>query len=141
MSTGKKIIGWLSFILVLALAAFIYIRFYYVFSDGYKTGELNQISHKGYVFKTYEGVIILTGYGKSGTSSQAVQSKEFVFSVKDKEVAEQLSGMTGMRVTVHYKKYLGALPWRGYQASIVDSVAVEENYDNHQPAPDNSLFL
>ncbi len=36
-----KIIGWTVSILVIALAAFIYIRFYYVFGDGVKAGELN----------------------------------------------------------------------------------------------------
>ena len=30
--------------------------------------------------------------------------------------------MTGLKVTVHYKEYKGALPWRGYEKAIVDKV-------------------
>ena len=128
MTTFKKVLTWSIVIVILGLAAFCYFRFYYVFSEGVKTGELNQLSRKGYVFKTYEGVMILTGYGSGNKNAQGVQSKEFTFSVSDKEVADKLMNMTGERVTLHYKKYFGALPWRGMQKHIVDRVvAVREN--------------
>ena len=101
MTTFKKVLTWSIVIVILGLAAFCYFRFYYVFSEGVKTGELNQISRKGYVFKTYEGVMILTGYGSGNKNAQGVQSKEFTFSVSDKEVADKLMNMTGERVTLH----------------------------------------
>ena len=126
MAKGKGIIAWIIVILLLAGAAFFYIRFYYVFSDGTKTGELNTLSYTGYVFKTYEGEMILTGYGAKSSTGGSVQSKNFKFSVADEEVAKQLTEMTGQRVTVHFKQYFGALPWRGYEKSIVDKVINSE---------------
>ena len=124
MTTGKKIALWTTLGLVLARGVFSYVRFFYVFSEGYQTGELNKFSYKGYVFKTYEGIMILTGFGnKSGTPDKpTVQSNYFEFSVADKDVADILSHSTGKRVEVHYKQYFGALPWRGFQKCIVDEV-------------------
>ncbi len=139
---GKVSIGWVITLTLLAvLAVFLYFKFYWVFSDGTKTGELNSLTYTGYVFKTYEGEIILTGYGTKNASG-TVQSKNFKFSVADKEVAQKLIQMTGMRVTVHYKEYKGALPWRGYERAIVDSV--QEENSGTVPAPENpeeSFFL
>ena len=133
----KKGLVWFTVILVLllGLGLFVAIRFYYVFSDGTKTGELNSLTYTGYFFKTYEGEMILIGYGAKNATG--VQSKTFKFSVGNKEVAEKMRQCTGEKVTVHYKEYFGALPWRGYQKAIVDSLIVES------PALDsnNQLFL
>ncbi len=141
MTTFKKVLTWFIVIVILGLAAFCYFRFYYVFSEGVKTGELNQISRKGYVFKTYEGVMILTGYGSGNKNAQGVQSKEFTFSVSDKEVADKLMNMTGERVTLHYKKYFGALPWRGYQSSIVDAIEGSEPVPEKNHSLDEDVFI
>lgn len=138
MAKAGKLIGGLSGLLVLAaLAGFFYFKFMWVFSDGTKTGELNSLTYTGYFFKTYEGEMILTGYG-SKNASGTVQSKTFKFSVKDKEVAQKLTEMTGLRVTVHYKEYKGALPWRGYERAIVDRVEEEGSYNK---VPDDSQFF
>ncbi len=123
--TGKTILGVTLLILLAALAGFCYFKFWWVFSDGTKTGELNSLTYTGYVFKTYEGEMILTGYG-SKNNMGTVQSKTFKFSVANREVAEKLTQMTGLRVTVHYKEYKGALPWRGYEKAIVDYVEEED---------------
>ncbi len=138
MAKAGKLIGGFSALLILAaLAGFFYFKFVWVFSDGTKTGELNSLTYTGYFFKTYEGEMILTGYG-SKNASGTVQSKTFKFSVKDKEVAQKLTEMTGLRVTVHYKEYKGALPWRGYERAIVDKVEEDASYGK---VPDDSPFF
>ena len=119
--TGKTIAWIIALLLVLGLAGFCYFKFWWVFSDGTKTGELNSLTYTGYLFKTYEGEMILSGYGTKSNIG-TVQSKTFKFSVANKEVAEKLTQMTGLRVTVHYKEYKGVLPWRGYERAIVDRV-------------------
>lgn len=125
MAKTGKAIGWtITLIVLAALAGFLYFKYWWVFSDGTKTGELNSLTYTGYIWKTYEGEIILTGYGNKNASG-AVQSKNFKFSVADKEVATQLTGLTGSKVTVHYKEYKGALPWRGYEKAVVDKVTLE----------------
>ena len=62
MKTSAKIISGIILFLVIAFAIFFYIRFYFVFGDGVKAGELNQFTYKGYVFKTYEGKLIQAGF-------------------------------------------------------------------------------
>ncbi len=128
MKLGKKIAGIVSLVLVLALAGFCYFRYCFVFGEGVKAGELNQVMYKGYVFKTYEGRLIQTGFkGAKGTNS--IQSNEFNFSIVDKAVADSLMRCSGKIVEVHYKEYLGTLPWRGMQKYIVDEILSVQKSD------------
>lgn len=138
--TGKTIGCLVTLIIVAVLAVVLYFKFFWVFSDGTKTGELNSLTYTGYLFKTYEGEIILTGYGSKNGGGQ-VQSKTFKFSVQNREVAEKLMEMTGARVTVHYKEYKGALPWRGYEKSIVDSVTEDSTQSRPSYQSDDFLSL
>ena len=119
--TGCRIFAILGVILLLAAAGFVFFKFYYVFGDGVKAGELNLFVHKGYVFKTYEGRLIQAGYN-SKNSSSTIQSNEFNFSVTDEKVAKQLERCAGKFVELHYKEYLGKLPWRGMTTYVVDSI-------------------
>lgn len=118
-----KIIGFISIIAALALAGFIFFKFYFVFGEGVKAGELNFVVYKGYVFKTYEGRAIQAGFGKGkGNNPGVIQSYEFDFSITDKAVADSLMRCGGKTVELHYKEYLGTLPWRGKQKYIVDRI-------------------
>ena len=123
--TGKVFMG-IGIALIVVLAGWFVIKFYYVFGSGVKAGELNLFVYKGYVFKTYEGRLIQAGYN-SKNSNATIQSNEFNFSVKKESVARQLERCTGKRVELHYKEYLGALPWRGVSKYVVDSVYSVEN--------------
>jgi len=134
MRTKTKIITISSIVLVLALAAFIFFRFYFVFGEGVKAGQLNQVMYKGYVFKTYEGRLIQSGFkGQKGTNS--IQSNEFNFSVVDKAVADSLMRCSGKTVELHYREYLGALPWRGMEKYIVDGILSVRDGDNTTVIP------
>lgn len=112
----KKFAWSATTILLLVLAGFVYWRYYFVYSEGTKAGILNTFQQKGFVFKTYEGNLIQSGFKAN------VQSNEFVFSVVDKKVADVLNQNSGREINVHYKRYLGALPWRGVEKYIVDSI-------------------
>lgn len=128
MTTRGKIFTWTGVILALALAGFIYFRFYFVFGDGVKAGELNQFIYKGYVWKTYEGKLIQAGFrGSAKGSGAAVESYIFDFSVADEEVANELMRCSGKSVELHYKEYLGMLPWRGMQKYVVDRIVSTSN--------------
>ena len=113
MSTKGKIITWLVAILLVAGAVFVYFKFYFVFGQGVKAGELNQIVYKGWVWKTYEGRLIQTGFKSNQKNGGSLQSNEFNFSVVDKAVADSLMLCSGKEVELHYKEYNGWLPWRG----------------------------
>ena len=119
----RKIIAFTSVIAVLLLAGFIYFKFYFVFGEGVKAGELNFVVRKGYVFKTYEGRAIQAGFGKGkGTNPGVIQSYEFDFSITDQAIADSLMRCGGKTVELRYKEYLGTLPWRGKQKYIVDKI-------------------
>ena len=125
MGIGKKIAIWTTVVLLLAAGLFVYFKFYFVFGDGVKAGELNQFTYKGYVWKTYEGKIIQAGFKGSAPKTggtATIQSYIFDFSVADEEVANELMRCSGKNVELHYKEYLGALPWRGMQRHIVDKI-------------------
>lgn len=107
-------------IVVIALIGIIYWRYFFVFAEGTKAGVLNTFQKKGYVFKTYEGQLIQSGFrGNAGTN---IQSNQFSFSVTDENVARQLMENSGKDLELHYKRYLGSLPWRGMQLFIIDSI-------------------
>ncbi len=117
----KKIILISSGVLVLVLAAVFYFKFYFVFGEGVKAGELNFVVYKGYIFKTYEGKAIQAGFN-SKSKTATIQSYEFEFSITDPDIADSLMRCSGKTVELHYKEYLGALPWRGKQKYIVDEI-------------------
>ena len=131
---GRKILTTLSIIIVLVAAGWIFFKFYFVFGSGVKAGELNFFVYKGYVFKTYEGRLIQAGYN-SKNSSATIQSNEFNFSVKKQSVADQLERCAGKRVELHYKEYLGTLPWRGMSKYVVDSVYSVESVTQPSDEP------
>jgi hypothetical protein len=115
----KKFIWILVTILIFALAVFCYFRFYFVFGEGVRSGELNYVVYKGLIWKTYEGKLIQTGI-KAQTSG--VQSNTFDFSIADKDIAERLTTESGKVMDLHYKEYFGRLPWRGHTRYIVDDI-------------------
>lgn len=107
-------------IILLVLAGIIFWRYYYVFGEGVKAGELNYMVKKGYVFKTYEGKLIQSGL-RSKTPG-TVASYEFEFSVTNDSIANVLMLNSGKEFELHYKEYMGTLPWRGHSVYIVDKI-------------------
>lgn len=116
----KKILWIFVAVVVVALGLFLSVRYYWVFGDGVKAGTLNYVVRKGYVFKTYEGELILTGLKSMAPNS--MQSNEFLFSVDNADVAKKLELASGSLVQLHYREYNGAIPWRGYSKFVVDSI-------------------
>ena len=113
---GCQIVATFVFVALLILGAVFYYKYYYVLAIGVKEGQLNYVTYKGYVFKTYEGKIIQTGF-KNG-----IQSNEFEFSIEDETLAKKLMTMGGKSLQLRYKEYNNPLPWRGYTAYVVDSI-------------------
>lgn len=101
-------------------AVLFYWRFYWVFGEGVKSGELNFVVKKGYIFKTYEGKLIQSGF--RGGMAGSIQSYEFEFSVENEQIATTLMENSGKQFDLHYREYLGAIPWRGNTKYIVDSI-------------------
>ena len=133
----KRIIAIISLFLVLLLSGLIWFKFYFSFGEGVKAGELNYMVYKGIVFKTYEGKLIQSGFRSSGVKpGSAIQSYEFEFSVKDKEIAEVLMLNSGKDMELRETEYRGAFPWRGFSRYIVTEIISINNKKFDQ----NSLF-
>jgi hypothetical protein len=118
-----KILKKVLVVIVLLLLAGLAIRYYWVFGEGAKAGQLNYVVRKGIVFKTYEGKLIQSGIRAQGAS---LNSYEFEFSVTDRRIAEELMAHSGDQFNLHYREYLGALPWRGHSVYVVDSIISSE---------------
>jgi hypothetical protein len=116
----RKFLAIVILIVVLILAGVSYYRYYWIFGEGVKSGELNYVVKKGYVFKTFEGKLIQAGFRSRSPGS--VQSYEFEFSITDKRIADRLMLSSGKEVELHYQEYLHALAWRGYSKYVVDSI-------------------
>ena len=121
MNIGGKITIILSALAIVALAVFVYVKFFFVYSQGVNEGDINYFQYEGFIFKTYEGKMIQTGYN-SRSSNATIQSNEFKFSVVDEAVARQIENNSSRQIKLHWKRYLGVLPWRGNSQYVVDSV-------------------
>lgn len=111
--------------IVLIITGIIYYRYYYVFGEGVKSGELNYLVKKGNLFKTFEGKLIQSGFKSKSVGT--IQSYEFEFSVSDNKIADALMKNSGKYFDLHYKEYHNTLPWRGFSVYVVDSVYAMRN--------------
>jgi hypothetical protein len=116
----KKIISSILFAFVIVVVAFVWWRYYFVFGEGVKAGNLNFFVKKGFVFKTYEGRLIQEGFKSAAPG--ALQSNEFEFSVTSDSIAAILERCSGKTVELKYKEYLHPLPWRGMSTYVVFEV-------------------
>jgi hypothetical protein len=115
-----RFLGLIVIIILIVFGGWFYWKFYYTYSDGNRTGLLQKFSHKGNLFKTYEGELVLSSVLQNNNAS--FSTEKFFFSVDKPDVAQKLMNWEGRRVVLHYEEKNGALFWRGDTKYIVDSV-------------------
>jgi hypothetical protein len=119
----KKVFKWfLTFVLVF-LVLFIYWKYFYTYSEGYRAGLLQKFSNKGTIFKTYEGEMILSSV--ASTRDITIASEKFLFTVTNKSLIREFDTLQGENVIVHYKQKNGVVFWRGDSKYLVDSISVK----------------
>ncbi len=110
---------WFFSIVIVALAATIYIRYFtpYV-TDSRMTGYITNVERRGIFFKTFEGEMISE---TALTDTTRVYTRDFVFSIPDDSVARAMQSLqgSGRPVRVTYERFYGTLPWRGASTCIV----------------------
>lgn len=116
----RKVFYWIGVILIIIIGFSIYWKYFYTYSEGYRAGLLQKFSHKGSIFKTYEGEIILSSV--SGRNDVVIASEKFFFSVTDSKLAQALDTLQGRNVIVHYVQKNAPLIWKGDTPYYVDSV-------------------
>jgi hypothetical protein len=119
MTLIQKVFIYAILAIVLAGASYITFLYYASFSDGIRTGELIKFSHKGYIFKTWEGEL---SQGLSG-------SQKFAFSVLDNEpeVIEQLKNNQGKFVRIEYIERYDTFSWWGDSNYYITKVSPEKS--------------
>ena len=119
----KKIFRWFLFLLIVSGGIFVYWKYFYTYSEGYRAGLLQKFSNKGTFFKTYEGEMILSSVATN--KEIAIASEKFLFTVTNKALVRQFDTLQGETVIVHYKQKNGAVFWRGDTQYLVDSVKIK----------------
>lgn len=116
--------GLLYFLLFLLIVfGILYALTGWSYSDGERAGTVSKFSRRGFVFKTYEGVLNVGGFsGETGS----LTPQYFDFSVKEDAVASQITEAvkSGQRVTLHYEEKMIRLPWNGDTKYYITSVEV-----------------
>jgi hypothetical protein len=118
------IIKWILYLTIFIVCIFIYWKYFYTYSEGYRAGLLQKFSHKGMLFKTYEGEMILSSV--SSSKDVTLASEKFYFTLTNKSLIRQLDTLQGDMVIVHYKQKNGTIFWRGDSEYLVDSVKVKK---------------
>jgi hypothetical protein len=123
VSKTKKVLKWLLILVLIIGGILIYWKYFYTYSDGYRAGLLQKFSHKGMIFKTYEGEMVLSSV--SSNRDVVLASEKFFFSLTNKSLIRQLDTLQGDMVIVHYKQKNATAFWRGDSPYLVDSVKIK----------------
>jgi hypothetical protein len=118
-----RVFRWFLIVLILFGGLFIYWKYFYTYSEGYRAGLLQKFSSKGTFFKTYEGEMILSSV--SSNKEVALASEKFLFTLINKSLVRQLDTLQGEMVIVHYIQKNGAVFWRGDSPYLVDSIQIK----------------
>jgi hypothetical protein len=119
----RRFLKWLLILIIIFGAGFVYWKYFYTYSQGYRAGLLQKFSSKGALFKTYEGEMILSSV--SSNREVALASEKFLFSMINKSLVRQFDTLQGDMVIVHYRQKNGIVFWRGDSPYLVDSVSIK----------------
>jgi hypothetical protein len=119
----RRLLKWLLILIIIFGAGFVYWKYFYTYSEGYRAGLLQKFSSKGALFKTYEGEMILSSV--SSNREVALASEKFLFSMINKSLVRQFDTLQGDMVIVHYRQKNGIVFWRGDSPYLVDSVSIK----------------
>ncbi|PLK43240.1 hypothetical protein [Emticicia sp. TH156] len=119
-------------LLVIGIAYYLTVGHY---SKGDRAGTISKISERGYIFKTFEGVLNEGGYsGETGT----LTPRYWDFSCKLDSVTTKLEKAlkTGERVTLKYQEKFFQFPWNGDTKYFV----VDVEFLNDREVPTKEPF-
>ena len=91
---------WLLIIPIGLFALYTWATLTWVYSSGERAGQVQKISEKGFICKTYEGELILV-------SMPGTQAEKFYFTVKNSDVYKKINETIGKRVRLVYEEHKG----------------------------------
>lgn len=122
-SDGKShVLRWIVLTIGAVLGVVAYLRYGtpYV-ADATDEVYILSIQREGLIFKTFEGEMVSR---RELAGSDRVYSRGLSFSVEDDALGAKLqeAKLSGKPLTVVYKRYYGALPWRGSSTTFITDV-------------------
>jgi hypothetical protein len=119
MNIFRKILVYFILLTTLSIVGYTLFIYNFTLSDGVRSGILSKFSHKGVIFKTWEGELN-EGFGAT---------RFFPFSVQDNEekVIADLKKYQGQYVKLEYKERMKTLPWWGDTNYFIISVTPEKS--------------
>jgi len=120
---ASRILRWLIIMVVLAVvlfAGYTWSALHWSYSNGDRAGYVQKFSHKGWMFKTWEGELAMV-------SMPGTNPEKFYFSVRDDSVANVINQTLGRRVALHYEQHVGVpVNWFGDTEYFVVGVRLAE---------------
>jgi len=112
----RKKSGFKKFMFISLLVVIVgLVIFYFIagmsYSEGTRSGILTKVSKRGYIFKTYEGEILIGGINEG--EGTITNTATFRFSVPEKKVYDKLESLQGHKVVVRYRQVLKPFFWQG----------------------------
>jgi len=98
----KILIGTLSFVILIIsfFALYITAALSWSYSKGERAGFLQKVSQKGWVCKTWEGQL-------SMVALPGAAPEQFLFTIRDENIAKQVNDSVGKRVILSYEEHKG----------------------------------
>jgi hypothetical protein len=123
----RKKFFWILGIALLSFIVWLLVILYYPYSEGTRTGVIRKLSHKGYIFKTWEGELQMSGIPIPSDANQVVTGGNvwsFSVDASNGEIIQALqkAESSGGRVTLHYIERLKQFDWRGDTKYFVKKV-------------------
>ena len=87
-------------VLVALVVLYFFLAVKWSYSDGERAGWVQQLSHKGWICKTWEGELALVSLPGS-------TPEKFRFTIWDDEAAAKVNAVMGKRVALHYEQKVG----------------------------------
>lgn len=119
---GSHVLRWI----VLTIGAVLGVVAYLRYGTPYVTDATDEvyilsIQREGLIFKTFEGEMVSR---RELAGSDRVYSRGLSFSVDDDALGARLqeAKLSGKPLTVVYKRYYGALPWRGASTTFITDI-------------------
>lgn len=110
-------------ILAVGTAGYVWVMGW-TYSEGTRAGNLIKVSHKGVVFKTYEGQLNMGGFQPDAQSG--VIGNIWDFSVIKSSVYKNLQQAEGKQVKLYYRQRYKPMPWQGKTEYFVYKVELLE---------------
>lgn len=115
----KRILLIIAVVCVLIVTIYLSFIYFVPYSEGYRSGELIRMSHKGVLMKTWEGELSQGVFG----------SQIFRFSVldSDQKVIDQLNELEGQYVKLTYVERYKTFSWWGDSRFFITAVRKENS--------------